>query len=1329
MRKSMLGLLLSIVMLVNGLTFDIMAADVDLSAACTNYNVSFTVSGGSIVYATATPDGDNGILDLIVTDVTEKLTVTPVFTDNKAAIRGTNPETVTVDLIDGFAITEFEVVFEDSQIPCGRWTINAVDDGFGEKEPDALNFIANLEESGAWYNQGEKADSLTVAVEYTKTTEEPVTYQWYSNTQNSTEGGTPIIGATSASYIPSTQTMGITYYYVVASCEGTQAVSKVTQITVGDFPPLPVTDNVIDITDKTISSASDEYARLTIIRIMGADVEKAVENDTAVNIVLDADTPAGADITFEFGSELGFAEISGHTGAVTLNDKKTTQVVTIIAKSANISQWEESVTYTLNFSLGTPSKRKAERLEITKKPTKTNYIEGDSFDPSGMEVTVYYNDGTSAKTEHFEYAPSGSLTTKDTTITVTYKENEYDESSVSSTVAVTVEKKQSGGGGGGFYEEDEPQYDSINVYITFVNRGEIVVQNEEIEVFDENSDGKYCIGDAFLNFHRIYYSDGESGYKEISGNGLNGWVAKFWGRNDATLTYAHNYKWTKSTKDAIDEGDTIAVIIGTDEMFYSDLYTWFSKESYSARIGEDVKIKVNGLNLMGSNASHNAIYAPAGATVTVYDESGNEIEDISTTVSKDGTFTLKFTEKGTYTVEISGTAKWGSYNSAPVAPSTCIVNVSGSGGNYSGGDEELKGTASAPTTTADSSDDVKNSIGITDAIIRLQKNNASDWPQFLGDPNAQGLSFGDGATNGSSLQLRWEKNTGDSWCDVPGSPVVAGEYVYYYSSQYLRKVKLTTGEEVLKTQIYGTPVNQFFVNIAYGDGKIFVPCQSDNLEDGLDIKGAFLRVFDAETLKQLYVTESMGSGQMQSPVMYHNGYFVTGIYGRNAIYAAFTAKDDDPTRADEIKPISWKVDAVSKYGFSFNGAAFVGDMCYFGNGNILNIVNYKSGESSAFDIGEDYSIRSTITYSSETNRLYVASNHKDGYAAIFSYELETDGMPKSDSVCKWESKAEGGGTQAAPVIYKGRLYLGGGGHTMGSNEPFHVLDAVTLKEFYSVPILTKGSAAVCVAYANEENNHQVYIYMVPYAPNENESSELWIISDSQGQKEAKYEIAENIGRNQYCSQSLIVASDGALIWYNDGGYLYCYENSAGIFDDTKNHWAKENIAYMARRKIATGVGNNMFDPEGTITRAQFAQLLANMSGEDFSSLKTDAFSDVGSQWFAPAVAWAVNKKIADSDSNTYMPNEPITREDMALMLYRYTTNVAKVKLPVVNEIIEFADSKDIGENAFEAVALMQQSGIINGIADGNSIAFAPKNQASRAQASTMIARFCAALGR
>ena len=604
---------------------------------------------------------------------------------------------------------------------------------------------------------------------------------------------------------------------------------------------------------------------------------------------------------------------------------------------------------------------------------------------------------------------------------------------------------------------------------------------------------------------------------------------------------------------------------------------------------------------------------------------------------------------------------------------------------------------------------------------------AADWPQFLGDPTAQGVSNGDSAVSGESLALRWDKNTGSTWSDVPGTPIVVGDYVYYYSSQYLRKLELATGKQVASVPIYGKPVNQFFINIAYGEGKIFVPCQTDNLDDGVSIKGCFLRVFDAETLRQLYVTESIAVGQPQSPVMYHDGYVVTGIYGRNGVYAGFTAEDEDPTRSDEIKPAAWRVDPDSKYGFSFNGAAFAGDYCYFGCDNTLFVVDYKTGQAKSFDIGAGHSIRSTVTYSGETKRLYVASNNPDGGASVFSYELTADGMPNASSALAWKSGTTGGGTQAAPVVYRGRLYLGGGGSTMGSNEPFHVIDANTMKEIYSVPVLSKGSAGISTAYATQENNWQVYIYMVPFAPNEQDRSEMWIISDCQGQTEAKYEVVDNIAQRQYCSQSVIVAKDGSLIWYNDAGRVYCYENTEGTFDDTESHWARDYIAYLARRKIVNGMGNNLFQPNDTLTRAHFVQLLANLSGEDFSSCTSDAFSDVNGEWFAPAIAWAVERKVVDIDRTVFEPNTPISREDMALMLYRYMTNVVKTHLPEVNKPILFTDAADIDARAAEAVSVIQRSGIINGIADGNGFCFAPKKHATRGEVSTLITRFYKAL--
>ena len=431
----------------------------------------------------------------------------------------------------------------------------------------------------------------------------------------------------------------------------------------------------------------------------------------------DTFNPTGMVITAVY-SDGSTREITDYTYAPDTVSKDTTAIT--------VTYGSKSVDVPVTVSL-------VERLEITKQPTKVTYTVGERFEPAGMEVTAYYSDGSGLKTEDYNWSPSGQLTTDDTTITVTYTGNEGVADPESATIAITVEENQ--GGSGDISGGDTPsQNDSIKVYMTFVNRGKIVVQDEKIEVYDENKDGKYSIGDAFRALHREHYSGGESGYKEISGNGLSGWVSKFWGSSDSTFTYALNHSWAKSTQDSIRNGDKIAAINGLDDVFYSDLFTWFEKSSYSAKPDTDVELKVNGLNLMASNATYNALHAPYGATVTVYDQSGNELKDMSTTVAKGGTFTLKFAQSGTYTVKVSGEASWGSYSDAPVAPSTCKVSVSSGGGSVSGGDKtdsenddkEIT-TTLKPEVTTNSSGEAKvevNSKDVTNALTQAEKDNA-----------------------------------------------------------------------------------------------------------------------------------------------------------------------------------------------------------------------------------------------------------------------------------------------------------------------------------------------------------------------------------------------------------------------------------------------------------------------------------------------------------------------------------------------------------------------------------------------------------------------------
>ncbi|NMB33467.1 MAG: cellulase family glycosylhydrolase, partial [Clostridium sp.] len=166
-------------------------------------------------------------------------------------------------------------------------------------------------------------------------------------------------------------------------------------------------------------------------------------------------------------------------------------------------------------------------------------------------------------------------------------------------------------------------------------------------------------------------------------------------------------------------------------------------------------------------------------------------------------------------------------------------------------------------------------------------------------------------------------------------------------------------------------------------------------------------------------------------------------------------------------------------------------------------------------------------------------------------------------------------------------------------------------------------------------------------------------------------------------------------------------------------WYKDAVDFLSARAIILGREDNAFDPSANITRAEFVQILANMSGADPNEYKTSIFNDVKTDdWFNGAVQWAYENNIAFGYDGNFNPNDNITRQDMAVMLKQYNEAILGCALKNINEEILFEDNIDISLYAREAVSEMQKMGIVSG--RGNSI-FDPRANATRAEASSMVA--------
>lgn len=180
-----------------------------------------------------------------------------------------------------------------------------------------------------------------------------------------------------------------------------------------------------------------------------------------------------------------------------------------------------------------------------------------------------------------------------------------------------------------------------------------------------------------------------------------------------------------------------------------------------------------------------------------------------------------------------------------------------------------------------------------------------------------------------------------------------------------------------------------------------------------------------------------------------------------------------------------------------------------------------------------------------------------------------------------------------------------------------------------------------------------------------------------------------------------------------------------------NDWSHEGIDYCVRRSLMVGTGAGTFSPGMNCSRAQIVQILYNLSGD-----KTDygnyylPFTDVApGAWYYDAVAWAYfNNVVAGTSATTFAPNDVITREQMAVILYGYTAEFAPEFTGNAASLNTFPDAGSVANWAYAAMSWAVGNGLISGMGSGGVSYLAPQGSATRAQASAIIMRYCQLIG-
>lgn len=178
--------------------------------------------------------------------------------------------------------------------------------------------------------------------------------------------------------------------------------------------------------------------------------------------------------------------------------------------------------------------------------------------------------------------------------------------------------------------------------------------------------------------------------------------------------------------------------------------------------------------------------------------------------------------------------------------------------------------------------------------------------------------------------------------------------------------------------------------------------------------------------------------------------------------------------------------------------------------------------------------------------------------------------------------------------------------------------------------------------------------------------------------------------------------DGVQLEIDGSATVKIIDNSKD-FIDTRDHWSRDEVNFVAARDLFQGVGGNRFGVSEPMTRGMVNTVLARLAGVDTTPGQGQAWYEVGTDWA---------KKNGISDGTN--PTAPVTREQLATLLYRYAGS------PSVSGTLHAADAASVSDYAEDALLWANQNGIVNGV---GSNTIAPKDNAQRAQVAAMLARY------
>ena len=204
---------------------------------------------------------------------------------------------------------------------------------------------------------------------------------------------------------------------------------------------------------------------------------------------------------------------------------------------------------------------------------------------------------------------------------------------------------------------------------------------------------------------------------------------------------------------------------------------------------------------------------------------------------------------------------------------------------------------------------------------------------------------------------------------------------------------------------------------------------------------------------------------------------------------------------------------------------------------------------------------------------------------------------------------------------------------------------------------------------------------------------------------------------------------------SSAAYTVCAKDDScpiGAFGDlTAAAWYHDGVHYCLENGLMRGVSGGKFLPDGSTTRAQLVTILWRLEGSPKTTGAVRFGDTAGGAWYTEAVRWAAGCGVVKGYYNgCFGPNDAVTREQMAAILYRYAQHKGyDVSAGEDTNILSFDDALTVSEYAIPAMQWACGSGMVNGIAQKGGMLLAPRDTTTRAQTATLLTRFQSAFAK